>query len=267
MIPRSVLASLAVLSPLAAAAQGVEPFGTSPAPVTPDLIFTLGAGLSASPDYFGSDDHEVGPAFSLGLGYLNLAGRGVGNPDPTDPGYGLGFRGSFRYLGEREAGDYLELAGLDDVDASYELGGGIGYRSENFDAFADLRYGIGGHESFVGELGADAKVHPTDRLTLTLGPRVFIGSDDYAASYFGVTPDEAVASGGVIPAYDADGGVLSAGLELGATYDVSDKWGVEGAVTWDRFTGDAELSPIVEQGDRDQYGLKIGVTRLITLDF
>ena len=259
MILRSALASLALLSPLAAAAQATEP--------APDLIFTLGAGVSATPEYFGSEDYEVGPDFSLGFGYVNLAGRGIGNPDPTNPGYGFGFRGSFRYVGERETGDYPELAGLDDVDASYELGGGIGYRSTNLDAFADLRYGIGGHDSFVGELGADAKMHPTDRLTLTLGPRVLIGSDDYAATYFGVTPAEAAASGGAISAYDADGGVLSAGLELGATYDVSDKWGIEGAVTWDRLTGDAESSPVVEQGDRDQYGLKIGVTRLITLDF
>lgn len=271
MIPRSLLASLLVLSPLAVAAQTLEPpaapFAASPAPATPDLIFTLGAGLSAEPEYFGSGDYEVGPALSLGFGYLNLAGRGFGNPDATDPGYGLGVRGSLRYVHSRETGDHPELAGLDDVDASYELGAGIGYRSSNFDAYADMRYGIGGHESLVGELGADAKVHPTDRLTLSLGPRVFIGSDDYAATYYGVTQDEAVASGGTLPVYDADGGVLRAGVELGASYDVTDNWGVEGAVTWDRFTGDAKSSPIVEQGDRDQYGLRVGVTRLITLDF
>lgn len=268
MILRSALASLFLLSPLAAAAQATEsavaPYAAAPAP---DVIFTLGAGLSASPEYFGSDEHEVGPAFSLGFGYLNLAGRGIGSPDATDPGYGLGFRGSFRHVGEREAGDHPGLAGLEDVDASYELGAGIAYRSSNFDAFADMRYGFGGHESLVGELGADAKVHPTDRLTLSLGPRVLIGSDDYAATYFGVTADEAAASGGALPAYEADGGVLSAGLALGASYDISDNWGVEGAVTWDRFTGDAKSSPIVEQGDRDQYGLRVGVTRLITLDF
>lgn len=268
MIPRPLLASLFVLSPLAAAAQASEPrMAPFAAPAAPDLIFTLGAGLSTSPDYFGSDEHEVGPAFSLGFGYLNLAGRGFGNPDATDPGYGIGLRGSLRYVGSRDSGDHPELAGLGDVDASYELGAGIGYRSANFDAYADMRYGFGGHESFVGELGADAKLHPTDRLTLSLGPRVFIGSDDYAATYFGVTPDEAAASGGALPAFDAGGGVLSAGLELGASYDVTDNWGVEGAVTWDRFTGDAKSSPIVEQGDRDQYGLRVGVTRLITLGF
>lgn len=261
--------ALAVL-PVAAVAQDY----TLPAPVqtapygaadTPDLVFTLEAGLSSKPEYFGSGDYEIGPSFGLGFGYVNLAGRGFGSPDPTNPGSGLGFRGSFRYITDRDSGDHDELTGLDDVDATYELGAGLGYRSDYFDAFADVRYGIGGHESFVGEVGADAKINPTDRLTLSLGPRVLIGSDDYAATYFGVSDEEAAQSN--FSSYDAEGGVLSAGLELGATYDVTDTWGVEGAVTWDRFTGDAESSPIVEQGDRDQYGLRIGVTRLITLDF
>jgi outer membrane protein len=31
--------------------------------------------------------------------------------------------------------------------------------------------------------------------------------------------------------------------------------------------GDAADSPIVEQGDRDQYGIRLGVTRRIVLDF
>ncbi len=232
----------------------------------PDLVFTLRGGVASAPEYFGSEDYTLGPDLAFRLNYLSLGPLNFGSADGARR-QGLGIRGSFRYVDERSADDNGELAGLDDIDATFELGLGLGYTSDSFAAFADLRYGIGGHESFVSELGADLRLHPSDRLTLTAGPRVLLGSEDYASTYFGVTAAEARASDGRFPAYDADGGVVSAGIELGARYEVNDRWGVEGAVTYDRLVGDAADSPIVEQGDRDQYGLRIGVTRQITLDF
>lgn len=270
--------TIAALSCPAAAMAGdlsattLEPVPVSrPAPVaSPDLVFTVRGGVTGTPEYFGSDDYKLGPDFALGLNFLQLpGGRTFGSADPRDPRYGFGLRGSFRYIGDRKAADHPELAGLADVDDSLELGLGLGYTSRNFDAFADLRYGVVGHESFVGELGADLKMHPTENLTLSLGPRIFVGSNDYAATYFGVTAAEAAAPGSNFAgrAFNAGGGVLSAGLELGATYRIDDNWGIEGAVTWDRFTNDAADSPIVQQGERDQYGVRIGITRRITLDF
>ncbi|SHJ15935.1 outer membrane protein [Palleronia salina] len=243
-----------------------QPVFQAPAPSTPNLVFTLRGGAAVNPDYFGSDDYSVGPDFGFRLGYANLFGREFGNADGS-PSYGLGVRGSFRYIGERDDADNPELTGLNDIDASVELGLGLGYSSYNFDAFADVRYGVIGHEAVVGELGADFKVHPSDRLTLSVGPRVFVGSGKYSDVYFGVTPAEAAASTSGFTAYDPDGGILSAGVELGASYEINDQWGVEGAVTWDRLTGDAADSPIVQAGDRDQYGIRVGITRQITLDF
>lgn len=268
------IASLSVLVAAPAFAQAgdlslpvTEPGPTyaAPADTGPDLVFTLRGGVASAPEYFGSDSYSVGPDFGFRLGYARILGREFGSVDGADPDYGLGLRGSFRYVDERSADDNPELEGLDDVDTSVELGLGLGYSSYRLDAFADVRYGVIGHESVVGEVGADLKAYPTDRLTLTLGPRLLVGSGDYSATYFGVSESEALASD--YSAYDADGGLLSAGLELGATYEIGESWGIEGAVTWDRFTGDAEDSPIVQQGDRDQYGIRLGVTRQITLDF
>lgn len=261
-----VAAPMAQAGSIAMPADTPRPVYSTPAPITdgPEVVLTLGAGLAVKPEYFGSDEYGVGPAFSFRLNYLDLGPLNFGSLD-RDPASGIGLRGSFRYVGERDAADYPELAGLEDVDATVELGLGLGYRSRSFDAFADLRYGIGGHESIVGELGADYKIHPSDRLTVSLGPRVLLGSDDYAATYFGISAAEAAVSD--YTAYTADGGLVSAGVELGARYELSDVWGLEGAVTYDRFVGDAADSPIVEQGERDQYGLRIGLTRQITLDF
>lgn len=245
----------------------VEPVAeVGPVSDGPDLVFTLRGGVATAPDYFGSSDYTLAPDLGFSLDYLALGPLNFGSSDGSSR-EGLGLRGSFRFVDERSAADNGELAGLDDVDATYELGLGLGYTTYNFEAFADLRYGVAGHEALVGELGADMKMHPSDRLTLSAGPRVLLGTDDYAETYFGVSGPEAVASAGRFPAYDAEGGIVSAGVEVGARYDLNEDWGVEGAVTYDRFVGDAADSPIVEQGDRDQYGLRIGVTRRITLDF
>lgn len=248
-------------------APAAEPVtATAPATERRGLVFTLRGGVATTPDYFGSDENVLGPDFAFSLNRLTLGPLEFGGTEQAEP-KNLGIRGSFRYVNERSVQDNPELTGLDDVDATYEFGLGLGYTIANFEAFADLRYGFVGSESFVGELGADVLVHPSDRLTLSAGPRVLLGDDKYARTYFGVTESEAAASDGRFTAYDAAGGLVSAGLEFGARYDVNEDWGVVGAVTYDRLMGDAADSPIVEQGDRDQYGLRIGVTRRITLDF
>ena len=228
----------------------------------PNLVFTLRGGVATAPEYFGSDDYELGPDFGFSLNYLDFGPLNLGSADPYYQPEGVALRGSFRYIDERTSEDSPELDGLSDVDATYEVGLGIGYNSRRLDAFADVRYGLNGHESFVGELGADLKAQPSERLTLSAGPRVLLGSDDYASTYFDVPTATSNFS-----AYDADGGVISAGVEVGAEYRFTENWGVEGAVTYDRFVGDAAESPIVENGDRDQYGMRVGLTRRITLDF
>ncbi|SPJ24790.1 MipA/OmpV family protein [Palleronia abyssalis] len=262
-------ATLSLLAPAAFAGDLTLPMA-EPAPVyaapapaaSPNLVFTLSGGIAVKPEYFGSEDYTVGPSFGFGLNFVDIGPVNFGSADPYYQAEGLGLRGSFRYVDERSEDDSPELAGLDDVDETYELGLGVGYQSVRFDAFLDVRYGIGGHESFVGEVGADVKANPSERLTLSAGPRLLFGTDDYASTYFDV--DEATST---LSQYDADGGLMTAGVEVGAKYRITDNWGVQGALTYDRFVGDAKDSPIVQQGSEDSYGLSVGLTRRITLDF
>jgi len=227
---------------------------------TPRLIFTLRGGVAVSPEYFGSDDFEVGPDIGFSLNYANLGGREFGS---TEPGYrplGFGLTGAFRYIGERTADDSPELSGLADIDDAVELGLGARYSWENFEVFGNVRQGFGGHEGVVGDLGADVLFNPTDRLTFSAGPRVFIGDSEYADTYFGVP-----AATGTFAAYEAEGGVLSAGVELGMTYDFSDRWGLEGALRYDVLQNDAADSPIT--ANDDQVSIRLGVTRRFSLNF
>ena len=235
----------------------------APAPSAPQLVFTLRGGVSLDPKYFGSDDYEVGPDLGFRFNYLSLRnGRTFGNPDPWADSLGFGLGGSLRFIKERNTDDFDELAGLDDIDAALELGASVSYTTENVTVFGAVRRGFGGHEGWVGEIGADAILRPTDRLRLSMGPRALFGDEEYSNTYFGISADEASAA---LPAYDLDGGLVSAGVEFVARYQINDDWGLEGAVTWDKFQGDAADSPIVEQGDEEQWGVRFGVTRVFSI--
>ena len=237
----------------------------------PAIGFTLRGGVAAKPSYSGSDDVEVGPDLGAELNYLRLGGFTFGNPDPLFRPEGLGVTGSFRYVPGRDDDDDSELEGLDDVDASLELGAGLRYATDDYEVFGNVRYGVIGHEAWVGELGADLFARPTDRLTLRAGPRAFFGDDDYADTYYGVSSSESAASiaaarpDGSFAEYDPSGGLISTGVELGAGYRINENWGVDASLRYDRLRGDAADSPIVQRDE--QVSASIGVTRRFTLGF
>ena len=266
--------TVAILSVTAASAQQASSLAAAPlAPGDfstqssggPAIGFTLRGGVAARPSYSGADDFEAGPDLGAELNYLRLGNFTFGNPDPLFVPEGVGITGSFRYLPERDDDDNSELEGLDDVDASLELGAGLRYATPAYQVFGNVRYGVVGHEAFVGELGADVFARPTDRLTLRAGPRALFAEDDYFDTYYGVTEDESVASGGNFATYDPSGGLVSTGVELGAGYRINENWGVDASVRYDRLRGDAADSPIVERDD--QVSAQIGVTRRFTLGF
>jgi len=253
----------------------LPPAPTSPALTTaggvfnatnPDVVLTVRAGVAFSPTYLGSDSYQLGPDLSARIDYLRFPG-GFEYGSSRTVGFrtGFGIRGSVRYIGERNSKD--EIRGLDDVPWSFEAGLGVGYEQRNYRVFTDVRYGLVGHNAWVGQIGADGIAYPMDGLTVTLGPRLDFGDDKFTQTYFGVSNQESANTGGTIASFNASGGLVSAGVELGARYLFNDRWGVEGAASWNRLVNDAADSPITATGSEDQYGLRVGITRSISLDF
>ncbi len=232
----------------------------------PDLVFTMRLGGQAASPYFGSDDIELSPDVGFRFDFVRFPnGLQYASGQSVGFGRGWGLRGSARYIPARESADYAELTGLNDLDWAWEFGLGAGYEAEDYRFYGVARYGILGHHAFVGELGADYIMRPAEGWTLTVGPRLTLGSDRYTDTYFGVSAAESVASG--LAAYDPDGGLVEAGLEVSARYDFNDRWGMEGILTYNKFLGDAGDSPIVQQGSDDNIKFEIGLTRRISLDF
>jgi MipA family protein len=214
------------------------------------VSFDLGLGAASGPAYFGSDTSETGVTGIFANPSMSVGSLSFGQGSDS---YGLGLTGSFRVIGERSAADYPELAGLPDVDLAIEAGGGLSYSTQSAEVFAVGRYGVIGHESFVGEIGGDYILQPTDSTELRVGPRLFFGDDDYAATYFGTG------------AFDAKGGILSRGLQASAEYSFNDDWGVIGTIKYDQLLNDAASSPITQT--TDQVGVSLIVTRKVTWSF
>lgn len=213
------------------------------------LQFDLGVGIDSSPEYFGAEDNEIGPKFRFS--------------SSNGPKNGFSVAPSFRFIDERNDDESSELAGLDDIDASLEVGGRLRYSQERYEAFAAVRYGIVGHESFVGEVGGDVILRPTDAITLRAGPRLLWGDEDFSQTYFGITDAESAASG--FDAFSADGGLVSGGLKAEAAYQFDENWGIVGTVQYDRLTEDAADSPLTASDD--QVTGSIVITRRVTFGF
>lgn len=227
--------------------------------------FALRGGIGAGPAYPGSDEIKAMPDLGFTFGSLNWGSASFGDGIGNIPRNGLAFRGAFKFIGSRDVADNPELAGLEDIDAAVELGFGVIYRETNWQAFGDVRQGFGGHDGVTATLGADAIFRPTDRWTLTAGPRVNLGNSTYASTYFGVSPTEAAAS--AFGAFDADGGALGAGVEFGAIYRIDDRWAIEGLLTYSKLLNDAADSPITQAGSEDQWAVRVGLSRAFTLRF
>lgn len=246
---RPAFMTLLTLLPTLAAAQAGES----------GISFRLGFGPELAPGYVGAAEADVGVGVEFDLERFQIGGFAIGGEKKQ----GLGFAPSVRFVEGRAANDFDELAGLDDIDASFEMGGGLAYNASNFTGFAKLRYGIVGHESFVAEVGGDYLFSPNPDLTVAMGPRALWGDADYLQTYFGVSEAEAATS--VFEDYTPGSGLVSTGISVEATYEVTDDWQVVGVIRYDRLQGDAADSPLT--ADDDQLTTTIAVTRRFSFGF
>ncbi len=241
--------TLLITAPMAVSAQD-KPNG---------IEFRFGLGPTVSPGYFGDDDLDAGVRPKFQMERFQFGDFSRDGPRAT----GLRFAPSFRFIGARAADEFAELAGLADIDPTLELGGGLAFRTPDYEVFAKLRYGALGHEAFVAEIGSDIFYRPSDQLTVKAGPRVLFGDDDYAQTYFGVSAAEGLASS--FGAFDAGGGLMSGGAKAEATYAINQDWEVVGTLQYEQLLEDAADSPITTRDD--QISGSIVLTRRITFGF
>lgn len=230
-------------------------------------IVTIGAGLQAYPEYPGADDLGLFP-----LPFFSI--RRPGDPLPVeapDEGIGFGILGDERL----EIGPALSFqnkrrnrdvgAPVGEVDTTIEVGAFVqSFLSPSLRIRAEGRKGLGGHDGFVGDIGADYVLR-SDNTVVTIGPRLRLSDDDFQNAYFGVSPAAAVATG--LPTFRLDGGIHAVGAVAGITHQLSPSWGIYAYGGYDRLIGDVADSPLVRAfGSRDQFSTGLALTYSFRFD-
>lgn len=233
------------------------------------VIMTLGLWTLGTRSFPGSDELEATfkPIFSMRRPdereWLSL---------PSDKGGPALFKSdnfrigpSFNIIGERKESDSKILRGLGSVDTAYEVGVFAEFWPVTWlRTRLEVRQGFEGHEGLVVDLASDAVWDATDRLRLTLGPRLSIANKDYMQIYYGVTNLQSAASG--LKRFDAGSGLQSAGIAGSIRYKWSEQWATLGYAEVGRLLGDAEKSPIVDRGSDTTLTVGAALTYTFTFD-
>jgi MipA family protein len=226
---------------------------------------TLGVQGEVAPEFDGAKDFDVTPLPVFGLRRTGTTARFRAPLDgPSialiDTGrFFLGPTGKFRKA--RKESDHEEhLRGLGDVDWTIEVGAFAEFwPTDWFRTRAEVRRGFKGHEGIVADLSADAVIPFDERWTISGGPRLTLSDTKAISPYFGIDALQSLRSG--LAAYEAKGGLYSAGAGLQATYRWTPQWEVRSYVEYSRLLGDAASSPLVlERGSRNQLTFGMGVS-------
>ncbi|GBD47866.1 MipA/OmpV family protein [Methylopila sp. Yamaguchi] len=231
---------------------------------------TLKATGVVQPKFEGVDEYGVS-------GFPGLSIRRPGQPwkfGAPDDGFGFAlFDSEFLQFGpvgrlrsERNSSEVNKLRGLHDVDWGIEPGVFLEvYPTHNIRVRGELRYGVTGHDGFVGDIAADW-IERQGPWTLSVGPRIALGDSDFMNEYFGVTNRDSVRTG--LSRYKAKGGVKSVGVAGAATYDWTQNWSTTVFGGYNRLVSDAADSPIVKRaGSKDQFTVGLGVAYSFNVDW
>ena len=164
-----------------------------------------------------------------------------------------------RYRGGRNEDDSDALSGMGDVDDSIEVGGFLEASAGPLSAEISVAQDAGGgHDGLLVAFGTKYTAPVSDRLTVAAGLSSSWADADYTQTYFGVSSVQASQSG--LAAFDGGSGFKDVGLQIEASYAVSENWVLIGQAGYQRLLTDAADSPLVDQeGSADQFLALIGV--------
>jgi outer membrane scaffolding protein for murein synthesis (MipA/OmpV family) len=238
-------------------------------PAAPDTLspdawhFTVGGGFLSLPKYPGASDRRFEPVPLLGASdgryFFGTA------PDANTP-LGMGaylYRDShwqvaallsYDFIQPRDQSDDARLHGLGDIPRTAHAGmfGSytLGWFTVRGSVLTDI---LRKHEGTVATLGVEGNYQPVERLTLSAGPGLTLGSSQYNRTFYGVDAGQSVRSG--LPEYAPASGVTSVNFSVKANYRLSPRWGVGATVVVSKLRGDVGESSIVEKKTQVTYGL------------
>ena len=225
------------------------------------IHWTLGLGLAAYPDYQGSSDYKAAPLWNARAQnlyhpdtYVQLLGPLLTSNLIPDSNFRLG--PMLQYFGKRGSVHNNKVDDMENVDPSLMLGAIVGYDWKFGEGRALAmeflgRQDVANGNGFLGTLQAIYKAPLDENWRVAIGPETTWASDDYMKAYFGVDSADANRSG--LDRYNADAGIKDVGLNAVVSYLITPRWDVTGIALYRRLVGDAEDSPVTNEGSANQW--------------
>ena len=278
------LLATCLASPALAQAAPAGPTGALPDPteINSRDTLTIAAGAGIVPDYEGSDDYRFIPVGAVrgrykGIGfttrgsylYVDVVPRGSGKLD-----FEFGPVVGARFNSRRHIDDPIVKL-LPNRKTAFEAGGfaGVGYNglTNPYDRLAfrvDVLHDVGSaHKSttFSPNIEFSTPVSHSTYIGANVGLE-FV-SNKFADYYFSISPADSLATGGVLPPFNASGGLKNwkAGLLVNQSLSGNLLHGLSifGVGQYSHLVGDFKRSPIVSQrGSASQWlgALGLGYT-------
>ncbi len=211
-------------------------------------VVKITANAAVGPAYWGASGFG-------GYGYPSLSFRRADQPEDfesPDDGFSWALIGHDTWkagiLGQYMTGRYNSQHGLEGTE-SVPWGINLGGFAEFWPVpwlrtRVDVLHGVKGNFGWSSNIGADY-VRPWNKFTFALGPRMTLGDAKYTDTYFGVS-DTAPAVNPKLKAYSPGGGINTVGAMGSVDYEWNQHWSTVTYVRYDRLTGSAYDSPIVQ---------------------
>ena len=253
-------------------AQSSPADGPSAADVAKKDSVTIAGGVGLLPDYEGSDDYKLIPAAAIRgqVHRISFSTKGLYLyvdviPDGDKFGFDFGPIAGVRLNRTKHIkDDVVDL--LPDRKTAIEIGGfaGVSFHglTNPYDTLA-LRFDVvhdvaNAHKSttFTPNVEFSTPLSRATYASLAVGAE-FV-SNKYADYYFSVTPADSVLTGGVLPVFDADGGMKDWRVHLllnqSLSGDLLHGFSIFGTARYTRLVGDFKDSPIVsDRGSASQW--------------
>ncbi|MGL4494339.1 MAG: MipA/OmpV family protein [Beijerinckiaceae bacterium] len=233
-------------------------------------LVSIKANAVAGPSWPGARGYDIVAFPSLSV---RRAGSNAGFSAPDDGiGWALFDNGIARaglvgqFVSGRSFGNDPKYVGLHSIKWGGEIGGFAEFWAlpNTLRARIEMRHGLIAHRGLVMDAGLDA-IHQWGQHTLSIGPRLSLGSEKYANRYFGVSAAEAALNPNVT-AYKAGGGLTSYGALAAVQTAWTPNWSTTLYARYRRLSGEAAASPIVRNlGTPNQ--LTIGASVAYTFNF
>jgi outer membrane protein len=208
-----------------------EPGQVSEPPAASPWSARISAGAGFAPDYEGSDEYAIVPAFggsfNYGNRYLSLEGFDLKANVWDSSSINFGPVVSYQ-LGRKDVEDAI-VKRMKDIDDSVSIGGFASYSLAGLlNGNDSVTFGVqalddvsGVSDGFVGTASIGYATPLSDPFFASLTATTSLASKDYARTYFGVSAADNAASG--LATFAPEAGIKDVGIAATLTYAVTER--------------------------------------------